>query len=115
MNVKNLLTQRIEGPYKMDRTSHRYRKCPNDGHEFMTDNLSRIYCSDYCADEFNNQKKARKAEQLEKKKAEQTLELNEIKQLDTTIVTSSLVGNIHLIGATLGNKQYLKVYKIMRT
>ena len=111
MNVKNLLTQRVEGAYMMDRTSHRYRKCPNDGHEFMTNNLSRIYCSDHCADEFHNQKKKMEAEQLQKKKAEQTLEIKEIKQLDTTIVTSPLVGNIHLIGTTLGNKQFLKVYK----
>jgi len=57
MNPKNLLTTRIKSAYKMDRTSHRYRKCPNDGYEFMTDNLSRIYCSDHCADEFHNQKK----------------------------------------------------------
>ena len=57
MNAKNLLTQRVKSAYKMDRTSIRYRKCPNDGHEFMTDNLGRIYCSDKCADEFNNQKK----------------------------------------------------------
>ena len=57
MNAKNLLTPRIKSAYKMDRTSHRYRKCPNDGYEFMTDNLGRIYCCDQCADEFNNQKK----------------------------------------------------------
>lgn len=57
MNAKNLLTQRVKSAYKMDRTSIRYRKCPNDGYEFMTDNLGRIYCSDHCADEFNNQKK----------------------------------------------------------
>jgi len=57
MNAKNLLTQRVKSAYKMDRTSHRYRKCPNDGYEFMTDNLGRIYCCDQCADEFNNQKK----------------------------------------------------------
>lgn len=63
MNAKNLLTPRIKSAYKMDRTSHRYRKCPNDGYEFMTDNLSRKFCSDQCADEFHNDLKKKEAQE----------------------------------------------------
>lgn len=124
MNAKNLLTQRIKSSYKMDKTSERYRKCPNDGHEFMTNNLSRIYCSEQCADEFHNQKKRLAAEKLMQEEIDLALkapmplaqeekanEPIETVQTEAAVVTSPLVGNINLIGATLGNRDYLKVYK----
>lgn len=57
MNAKNLLTPRKKSPFKMDRNSDRYRKCPNDGVEFMAIHRTSIFCNDKCADEFHNQKK----------------------------------------------------------
>ena len=57
MNAKNLLTERVKSPYKMNKNSDRYRVCPNDGEEFMANHRSRIFCSDQCADEFHNLKK----------------------------------------------------------
>jgi hypothetical protein len=54
MNAKNLLKPKIKSVYKLDPTSHRFRICPNDGEEFMADNLNRKFCDDKCADEFHN-------------------------------------------------------------
>ncbi len=41
----------------MDPSSDRYRKCPNDGVEFMAVHRSEKFCCDKCADEFHNRKK----------------------------------------------------------
>ena len=64
MNDKNLLTERVKSPYKMNKNSDRFRKCPNDGFEFMTNHRARIFCSDLCADEYHNLKK-KNAEEYE--------------------------------------------------
>lgn len=126
MNSKNLLTQRKKSPYKMDPNSDRYRKCPNDGVEFMAEHRSEKFCCAKCADEFHNEKKRLAAEKLiqdEIDKAlitappkrelvtEQSNVLKDVIQHTTTVVTSPLVGNINLIGATLGNRHSVKVYK----
>ena len=95
----------------MDKNSDRYRVCPNDGEEFMAKHRSEKFCCRQCANEFHNQKKRFEAEQLQKEEIVQTRELNDIRELDSTIVTSPLVGNINLIGATLGNRFLRKVSK----
>lgn len=63
MNSKNLLTQRKKSPYKMDPNSDRYRKCPNDGVEFMAEHRSEKFCCAKCADEFHNDLKKKEAEE----------------------------------------------------
>jgi hypothetical protein len=126
MSAKNLFRQREISPYRMDKNSDRFRICPNDNVAFMAIHRSEKFCCHQCADEFHNQKKRLEAEkQLEDeinealnaaipRTDELTLSHNqsdEVTQTSTALVTSSLVGNIHLIGATLGNRQFLKVYK----
>ena len=126
MKAKNLLTPRKKSPYKMDQNSDRYRQCPNDGVEFMAVHRSEKFCCDKCADEFHNEKKRLAAEKLMQEEIdtalvaatpiaevlnEQAAEPKEVTLPSTMVVTSPLVGNINLIGATLGNRHSLKVYK----
>ena len=125
MKAKNLLTPRKKSPYKMDPTSDRYRECPNDGVEFMAAHRTEKFCCPQCADEFHNEKKrlAKKLLQDEIKEAliaptpkpkvfaAQSNVHKEVIQHTATVVTSQLVGNINLIGATLGNRPSLKVHK----
>lgn len=126
MKAKNLLTPRKKSPYKMDPTSDRYRKCPNDGVEFMAAHRTEKYCCPQCADEFHNEKKRLAAEKLLQDEinialiapppksevlADQGITPNEEIQPIETVVTSPLVGNINLIGATLGNRHSHKVHK----
>ena len=124
MNAKNLLTPRKKSPYKLDPTSDRYRECPNDGEKFMAVHRTEKFCCPQCADEFHNEKKRLAAEkQIQDEidlalksstpevQGEKTIELKETIHSEATFVTSPLVGNINLIGATLGNRHYLKVYK----
>jgi hypothetical protein len=124
MNSKNLLTPRPKSPYELDPNSDRYRVCKNDGVEFMASHRSTIFCNPKCADEFHNEKKrlaaekqiqdeidlALKASALEVQR-DKTIEPKETIHSEATFVTSPLVGNINLIGATLGNRESLKVYK----
>lgn len=72
MNEKNLLTERVKSPYKMNKNSDRFRICPNDGVEFMANHRSRIFCTDQCADEYHNTKKKIDSELL--KEVENVLE-----------------------------------------
>jgi hypothetical protein len=126
MNSKNLLTPRPKSPYRLDPNSDRYRVCPNDGVEFMAAHRSTIFCNPKCADEFHNEKKRLAAEkQLQEEitktfnvpiketevLSEQSNVSKEVIPTSTTVVTSPLVGNINLIGATLGNSPYIIVYK----
>lgn len=130
MNAKNLLTPRKKSAYKMDPNSDRYRVCPNDGVQFMANHRSEIFCGPKCADEHHNLKKKEDAEEkmqaeinaaLAAATPEPTNKLAEpAKEPDvvTTFVetksatiTSPLVGNISLIGLTLGNRHSLKVSK----
>lgn len=126
MKAKNLLTPRKKSPYKMDPTSDRYRECPNDGVKFMAEHRAEKFCCPQCADEFHNEKKRLVAEKLLQEEinealnaptpkpevlAEQRNASKEVIQPTTSVVTSPLVGNINLIGATLGNRHSLKVYK----
>ena len=124
MNAKNLLTPRKKSPYKMDINSDRYRICPNDGEEFMAVHRSEKFCCPPCADEFHNEKKRLAAEKLIQDEINASLNAPksevlaeppdipiEVIQPEVIVVTSPLVGNINLIGATLGNRESLKVYK----
>lgn len=63
MNSKNLLTPRKKSPYKMDPNSDRYRRCPNDGVEFMAVHRSEKFCCPQCADEFHNELKRKEAQE----------------------------------------------------
>lgn len=49
----------------MNKNSDRFRICPNDGVEFMTNHRSRIFCSDQCADEYHNLKKKNDSELMQ--------------------------------------------------
>ena len=126
MKAKNLLTPRKKSPYKMDPTSDRYRECPNDGVEFMAGHRTEKFCCPQCADEFHNEKKRLAAEKLIQDEIDKALIAStpipevltdqsnvpeEVIQPTASVVTSPLVGNINLIGATLGNRHSLKVYK----
>lgn len=124
MNAKNLLIPRKKSPYKLDSNSDRYRKCPNDGVEFMAAHRTEKFCCPQCADEFHNQKKRLATEKQIQEEidlalkastpeahVEKAIELTETIQPETTVVTSPLVGNINLIGATLGHRHSLKVHK----
>lgn len=75
MYSKRILEKKRKSVFKLDATSDRYRVCPYDGVEFMADNRKRIYCDDYCADEFHNRSKRQKAED---KDNEQTLTLEKV-------------------------------------
>ena len=123
MNSKNLSISRKNSPYKMDSNSDRYRQCPNDGVEFMATHRSEKFCCPQCADEFHNEKKRLGAEnQLQDeidedfydpspKQAVLVESANEPIEAAQKAVTSPLVGNINLIGATLGNRHSLKLHK----
>lgn len=126
MKSKNLLTPRKKSPYIMDPTSDRYRECPNDGVKFMAAHRTQKFCCPQCADEFHNEKKRLAAEKLIQDEIDKALiaptpmpealsgystEVKEVVQPAAAVVTSPLVGNINLIGATLGNRQSVKVYK----
>ena len=125
MNAKNLLTPRKKSSYKMDPNSDRFRQCPNDGVEFMAAHRTEKFCCPQCADEFHNEKKRLAVKLLQDEinealnapvpkpevLAEQSNVPKEVIQPKTTVVTSPLVGNINLIGATLGNRHSLNVNK----
>ena len=124
MNSKNLLTPRPKSPYKLDQNSDRYRVCPNDGVEFMAAHRSTIFCNPRCADEFHNEKKRLAAEKQSQDEINVALGAPKQEALaepqkepvvavppSQAPVTSPLVGNINLIGATLGDRDSLKVYK----
>jgi hypothetical protein len=49
--------------FKMDTESDRFRQCKNCGKKFMTPHRGRIYCNDFCSDEFNNREKRWKREE----------------------------------------------------
>ena len=49
--------------FMMDEESDRFRKCKNCGKEFMTPHRGRVYCNDFCSDEFNNRDKRWKREE----------------------------------------------------
>jgi hypothetical protein len=127
MNSRNLLTHRKESSYKMDPSSDRYRVCPNDGFEFMAFHRSEKFCCPQCADEFHNEKRRLAAQQLIQNKTsvltavpteipeqppENNTESKETQQVLISLITSTspLVGNINLIGATLGDKHSRKVH-----
>lgn len=108
----------------MDSASDRYRECPNDGVKFMAAHRTEKFCCPQCADEFHNEKKRLAAEKLIQDEIDKALiaptQIPEVLEQSviaeetiktTTVVTSPLVGNINLIGATLGNRHSLKVYK----
>ena len=49
--------------FRMDQESDRFRKCKNCGKEFMTPHRSRVYCNEFCSDEYNNREKRWKKEE----------------------------------------------------
>lgn len=57
MNPVNLTHPRKKSVYKLDKTSDRYRICPNDGVEFMANDRREKFCNPRCADEYHNLKK----------------------------------------------------------
>ena len=49
--------------FKLDTDSDRFRQCKNCGKQFMTPHRGRVYCNDFCSDEFNNRDKRWKREE----------------------------------------------------
>ena len=64
--------------FKMDEESDRFRKCKNCGKQFMTPHRGRVYCNDFCSDEFNNREKRWKREEasFNSNKIEETAKVN---------------------------------------
>jgi hypothetical protein len=80
--------------FKLDRTSNRFRICPNCGTEHMVKHLGRDFCCDKCADDYYNQNRRLK------KQAEAML--NEMK-INTTEEITSPEPNNNLIEAIKEN------------
>ncbi|MGZ4056397.1 MAG: hypothetical protein ACXVPU_12290 [Bacteroidia bacterium] len=74
----------MKSVFKLDRTSNRFRICPNCGKEHMVKHLGRDFCDDKCADDHYNQ------ERRLKKQAETMLS----EKLIDVPVTSSLGGPV---------------------
>jgi hypothetical protein len=47
----------LNATYPLDPKSDRFRICPFDKVEFMTNHRSRKFCNDSCQDEYHNKKK----------------------------------------------------------
>ena len=90
---------------RIDPTSERYRKCPNCHKEFITNHLSRIYCTDYCADDYHNRKKRL----LKKRREEQNI--YNLKH-DQIISDANLAKNIKILDELEIDTQNGSIYHI---